>query len=136
MSLIYDPPNPLMVVADGKYISFVDRDIDEATTLLLSLTQAAFILQEKVSFFSDDLIVTGYNQRPGFLKISITKSDSPLEGKLTLIFNDTPLELRKWVITDSQGIITTVSLLNSELNIPIEKKHFIYKPKIKFDFNN
>ena len=136
LRLVYDSPNPLMIIADGTYISFVDRDLDEATTLLLSLTQAAFLLQEKISFFSNNLIITGYQQKPGFLKVSITKSDAPLEGKLTLIFSDTPLELRKWIITDSQGIVTTVSLLKSQLNIPIDKKIFLYKPKFKFNLDN
>ena len=32
LRLVYDLPNPLMIVADGTYISFVDRDLEHSTT--------------------------------------------------------------------------------------------------------
>ncbi len=39
------------------------------------------------------------------------KGNDPLEGNLTLIFSDKPLGLKKWTVTDAQGVVTNVSLL-------------------------
>ena len=136
LRLEYDLPNPLLVIADGTYISFIDRHLDEATTLLLNMTQAAILLKEKISFFSDELIVVGFKRVPGSIKVALTKEKKSLDGKLTLIFSDSPLELRKWIVTDAQQITTTISLLETKINSPIENKHFVYVPKTKYNFDN
>ena len=136
LRLVYDAPNPLLVVADGTYISFVDRELDEATTVFLSMTNAEILLRDKISFFGNDLIVTKFERSPGVLRITINKADKPLAGEITLIFSVSPYELKKWVVTDSHGITTTISLLESQFNIPIEKKKFIYVPTIKLNSPN
>ena len=136
LRLEYDLPNPLLIIADGTYISFIDRQLDEATTLLLNMTQASMLLKEKVSFFSDELTVVGFKRAPGTIQVAIIKDGKSLDGKLTLIFSDSPLELRKWIVTDSQQITTIISLLETNTNVPVENKHFIYVPKTKFDLRN
>ena len=131
LRLVYDNPNPLMVVADGKYISYVDRDLDEATTVLLSMTKAQLLLRKSFSFFSKDIIVSNFDKSPGFIKVVLSRADDSAEDNITLVFSDAPMELRKWVITDTQGITTTVSLTESKINIPIPREKFIYVPMVK-----
>jgi len=128
LNLTYDDPNPLKVVADGTYISYIDRELDQATTLPIKLTRAELLLRESFSFFGKDLLVTGFQRSPGVLRVSLAKVDEPLGGKLTLIFSDHPLEIRKWVVTDDQGITTTVSLLGASFNVPLDKQLFFYMP--------
>ena len=135
LRLTYKSPNPLMVVADGTYISYIDRELDEATTIMLSMTKAELLLRNSISFFSKDLTISSFKRAPGSLKIAIFKTNEPLEGNIKLIFSDSPLELRKWVVTDAHGITTTISLTDSSVNIPIDKKNFIYVPKVKPDLN-
>jgi outer membrane lipoprotein-sorting protein len=128
LNLTYDAPNPLKVIADGTYISYIDRELDQATTLPIGWTRAELLLRESFSFFGKDLMVTGFERSPGVLRVSLVKADEPLEGNLTLIFSDRPLEIRKWVVTDDQGITTTVSLLGPSFNVKFDKKLFYYKP--------
>jgi len=127
MRLEYDPPNPIIVIADGSSLIYIDRDLDQATAVLLSLTPAELILRENLSFRTDELLVTGFNRSPGVIRISLVKADDPLEGRITLVFSDRPLELRKWVVTDSQGIKTTVSLLGPEFGAKLDP--------VLFEFN-
>jgi len=79
LNLTYDDPNPLKVVADGTYISYIDRELDQATTLPISLTRAELLLRESFSFFGKDLLVTGFERSPGVLRVSLVKADQPLE---------------------------------------------------------
>jgi len=131
LKLTYDAPNPLMVVADGSYISYVDRELEQATTLPLSVTRAELLLRASMSFFGKDVLVTGFERSPGVLRVSLVKTDEALEGNITLIFSDNPLEIRKWTVTDAQGITTTVSLLGPTFNAPLNPELFKYTPADK-----
>jgi len=128
MRLVYDPPNPLMVVADGKYISYVDRELDQATTLLISMTRAQILLRETIALFGEDVIVTGFRRSPGIIRVNVVNAQEPTEGRIDLVFSDKPLELRKWLVTDAQGITTTVSLLGPLFNTELDPKLFRYNP--------
>jgi len=128
LRLIYDDPNPLMVVADGKHISFVDRNINTATTLYLSMTPAELMLRESIGFFGKDVIVTSVNQTPGAIRVGLINAKEPDAGSIELIFSDQPVELRKWTVIDAQGIKTTVSLLGPTFDVPLDPELFKWAP--------
>ena len=127
MRLEYDPPNPILVIADGNNLIYVDRDLEQATAVLLSLTPAELILRDTISFRSDELLVTGFDRSPGVIRLSVVKASDPLEGRIMLVFSDKPLELRKWIVNDSQGVKTTVSLLGPEFGIKLDGKIFNFE---------
>jgi outer membrane lipoprotein-sorting protein len=129
LRLIYDDPNPLLVVADGKHISYIDRNIDTATTLYLSMTPADLMLRESIGFFGNDVIVTSVNRTPGVIRIGLINTAEPDAGSIELVFSDRPMELRKWTVTDAQGIKTTVSLLGPTFDVPLNPNLFKYTPK-------
>jgi outer membrane lipoprotein-sorting protein len=129
LRLIYDDPNPLLVVADGKHISYIDRNIDTATTLYLSMTPADLMLRESIGFFGNDVIVTSVNRTPGVIRIGLINTAEPDAGSIELVFSDRPMELRKWTVTDAQGIKTTVSLLGPTYDVPLNPNLFKYTPK-------
>ena len=136
LRLIYDDPNSLLVIADGKHISFIDRKIDTATTLYLSMTPADLMLRESIGFFGNDVIVTSVTQTPGVFRVGLLNTNEPDAGSIELVFSDRPIELRKWTVTDAQGVKTTVSLLGPTFGIPLSPKLFIYTPKPNEIFGN
>ena len=129
LRLIYDDPNPLLVIADGKHISFIDRNIDTATTLYLNMTPADLILRNSIGFFGKDVIVTSIKHTLGVIRVKLLNTSEPDAGSIELIFSDQPIELRKWAVTDAQGVKTTVSLLGPTFDITLSPKLFIYTPK-------
>jgi outer membrane lipoprotein-sorting protein len=136
LRLIYDDPNSLLVIADGKHISFIDRKIDTATTLYLSMTPADLMLRESIGFFGKDVIVTSVTKTPGVVRVGLLNTNEPDAGSIELVFSDRPIELRKWTVTDAQGVKTTVSLLGPTFDIPLSPKLFIYTPKPNVVFGN
>ena len=128
LRLVYDDPSPLMVVADGTHISFVDRKIDTATTLFLSMTPAELILRESIGFFGKDVIVTSVNQSPGVIRVGLLNAEEPDAGSIELVFSDQPVELRKWTVVDAQGIKTSVSLLGPSFDVPLNPELFKWAP--------
>ncbi|MAH84305.1 MAG: hypothetical protein CBB68_08250 [Rhodospirillaceae bacterium TMED8] len=127
MRVEYDLPNPVVLIADGSSLIYIDRELEQETAVLLKLTSADFILRKNLSFMSNEILITGFNRSPGVFRVSIVKAAAPLEGQLTLVFSDKPLELRKWTVTDAFGIKTTLSLLGTRFGQKINKDLFDYK---------
>ena len=127
MRIEYLPPKPLMVVVADGYLIYIDTELDQATVIPLSLTPAEMLVRKTISFGSDEIIITGFDRSPGVLRLSLVNAVDPFEGNMTLVFSDRPLELRKWMVTDGQGEVTTVSLLGPEFEVPIDPKLFDYE---------
>ena len=106
----YDPPVPVLMVSAGNWLIYYDKELEQVSYLGMDSTPAGYFVSEKIDF-GGEITVTGFERRRGVLRLSLVRSDDPLEGSITLVFRDRPLALKKWVITDAQGIETTVSLL-------------------------
>ena len=126
MRIEYDAPNPTMIIADGINLLYIDKKLEQVTPMLLIFTPADFILRNKITFSSEDVLVTGFSRTPGVIRVSVVKAKNPLEGQIMLVFSDSPLELRKWIVTDGQGIKTTVSLLGAEFGVQVNSDLFEY----------
>lgn len=136
MRIEYDAPNPTMIIADGINLLYIDKKLEQVTPMLLIFTPADFILRNKITFSSEDVLVTGFSRTPGVIRISVVKAKNPLEGQIMLVFSDSPLELRKWIVTDGQGIKTTVSLLGAEFGVQVSSDLFEYEIPDAYSGNN
>ena len=127
MRLEYQPPHPIEVVADGHYLIFHDKKLEQVTYLDLDENPAAIILKENFSFQKEDLTITDMTAEPGIITLSVVKKSLPSAGKITLIFKDKPLTLRQWRVTDAQQITTLVTLDNMETNVQVDNALFKFK---------
>ncbi len=48
-------------------------------------------------------------------EIVIVEKTALVDGKLTMIFDRKSFELRQWVITDAQGLNTSVAIFNTTM---------------------
>jgi outer membrane lipoprotein-sorting protein len=119
MRLTYNPPSPLLIVADGKWLITKDREADEVNYSSLDKTPAAFILRPHIRF-SGDVEVTNIVPKGETTEISLIRKEEPDAGYITLVFNDNPIALREWSVIDPQGIETRVLLsqLQENVNLP------------------
>ena len=127
MRLEYQPPHPIEVIADGYYLIFHDKKLEQVTYLDLDENPASMILKENFSFKTEDVTITDMTTEPGIITVSVIKKSLPSAGKITLIFKDNPLSLRQWRVTDAQQISTLVTLDNMETNISLDNMLFKFK---------
>ena len=113
MRFEYDPPEPLLLVADAGQFLMYDRELRAPTTLLVSQTPLGILLRREVRL-SGDVTVTGIERTGPFLRVSMYRTSEPGEGTLTLVFNNDPLELRQWAVMDAQRRETRVTLSRIE----------------------
>jgi hypothetical protein len=83
-------------------------------------------LKKKIRLTGDDFEVSKVEKAPGIIGITVVPSDEDT-GQLTLVFSDKPLELKKWIVVDPQGITTSVSLLSTQRDISFDQKLFKVK---------
>lgn len=127
----YDPPMPVLIVADGAFLVYYDRELKQVSHLGLDSTPAGILVAERISLFSGDLIITGFEREAGAARLTVVRAADPLEGTLTLVFSEAPLALKKWLVTDAQGVVTTISLMGAEYGVELDPELFKFKaPKI------
>jgi outer membrane lipoprotein-sorting protein len=116
MRFEYDPPEPLLLVADAGQFLMYDRELRAPTTLLVSRTPLGILLRPQVRL-AGDVTVAGMERSGGFLRVTVFRTAEPNEGRLTLVFNPDPIELRQWAVTDAQRRETRVTLSRIETGL-------------------
>lgn len=120
----YAPPTPILIVANGDYLSYIDTELDQVNHIPVDDTPAAFLLRENFDFNSNDLTITGFERASKAARVSMVQREDPLAGELTLVFAEDPMVLRQWSIIDAQGTTTHVTLINARFDLPIPESQF------------
>ncbi|MGO1119495.1 LolA family protein [Rhodovibrionaceae bacterium A322] len=119
----YNPPVPVLIIADGLALIYYDKELENATYLPLWDTPLWFLLGDEISL-EDDVKVLGVTRGPATLSIRFAMADQPEQGTVEVHFSDKPLQLRKWDVVDAQGIVTGVSLLDPQFGVKIPPEAF------------
>ena len=135
MRIEYDPPVPILIVADGRSLVYHDTKLMQVSYLGIDDGPAGLLLAERVSL-SDTVTVTRFERGARAVRVTVVEKDAPLAGSLTLIFEDRPLVFRKWIIADAQGVETTVSLLGPRFGIPLDPELFRFVDPTQFKTDN
>lgn len=123
MRLAYDPPTPLVLVANEGKVVFRDNQLDQTTVIPMERTPLGLLLRQHISL-SDDVTVTGFAHESGLVQVSLVRTSSPGDGSLTLVFHDKPISLRSWSVLDAQGRETRVTLFDVHTGISIPPNTF------------
>ena len=127
MRLQYDPPSPLLVVADGSFLIVYDSQLGEPSYIPLGSTPAGILVRAGVRLDGGDVAVTRVARQPGVVRISLVEADDPAAGEITLVFSDKPFALRQWQVKDAQHQVTTVSLYQAQAGLSLDSALFEFK---------
>ena len=128
----YDPPSPYLVLADGFWLYFLDRELGEPQNWPINDTPLGVLVAEEVSLL-DNPDVESVQRKPGTLAITIRDQKRPDDGTVTLVFSRQPLALRQWKVVDAQGQRTTVTLDKVETGMYLAPTLFVMPFKKKND---
>lgn len=131
MRFDYDPPEPLLLVAsDGQFL-YYDRELRQPSIVPVGSTPLGFLLRERIRFA--DVQVLNVERARGLVGITVNRRDNPGEGRLTLILNEEPMELRQWLVVDAQGHQTRVTLSTLEPGVELPRRLFTFNDPRFFD---
>ena len=124
MRFEYDPPSPVLLIADRFYVYYVDKQLAEMSKVGLKSTPAWFLLRDPITF--DDLVINRFERGANALAITVSEPTEPDNGSLTMVFNSQPLALRQWTIVDQQRKTTTVSIFDAQFGVALDPELFVY----------
>jgi outer membrane lipoprotein-sorting protein len=125
MRFEYDPPSPILLIADRFYVYYVDKQLAEMSKVGLKSTPAWFLLRDPITF--DDLIIKRFERGANTLTITVVEPTESENGSLTIVFSSQPLALRQWTIVDQQRKTTTVSISNAQFGVALDPELFVYQ---------
>lgn len=125
MRFEYDPPSPILLIADQSYVYYVDKQLAQMSKVGLKSTPAWFLLRDPITF--DDLVVTRFERAANLLRVTVVAPAEPDNGSLTMVFGNEPLALRQWTIVDQQRRATTVSIYDAQFGIALDPELFVYR---------
>ncbi|WP_160000390.1 outer membrane lipoprotein carrier protein LolA [Roseomonas sp. 18066] len=132
MRFDYDPPEQLLLVAsDGQFL-YYDRELRQPSIVPVGSTPLGFLLRAQIRF-SGDIEVLNVDRRNGLLSITARRRDAPAEGRITMVFAEEPMELRQWVVVDSQQRETRVTLNAMERGMALPRGMFTFNDPTFFE---
>jgi outer membrane lipoprotein-sorting protein len=120
----YRQPNPALVIADGFWVGVVDKRYDQVNRYPLNETPLNLILKDDIDLANEGA-VQRIERSDGQMRIVAQDPQRRDSGSITMVFADNPLELRQWIVDDTQGGATTVALSSTRANIPAAPENFV-----------
>ena len=111
----YRPPTRLDVIADGQSVAVRDLKANTQDMYPLSKTPLRYLLADHMDLASGNLVKEVRADRDT-LSVVIVEKSAYTDGQLTLIFDRRTYELKQWIVTDAQGLNTSVAVYNVSLN--------------------
>ena len=121
MRFDYDPPEQLLLVAsDGQFL-YYDRELRQPSIVPVGSTPLGFLLRAQIRFAGDIEVM------------NVRRRDAPAAGRITLVFAEEPMELRQWIVVDSQQRETRVTLNAMERGMPLPRGMFTFNDPTFFE---
>ncbi len=132
----YGAPTDVLIVGDGNFIVYHDKELDQTTHIDYDDIPASLILANDVKIDNKKLKIKDFYQDAGTTSIEIEHANNPDVGPIKLLFSNSPFALKQWSIVDPQGIEVVVSLFDVDDNASFEDETFEFsenkkKPKYK-----
>lgn len=127
MRLVYEQGSPLEFYATNGYLIYHDKEAKEVSYFELSQTPVELILKKELKFDDEAFVVTNVQDVLDEYYVTAHKKDARELGSLTLVIDKETLQLKQWEVLDMQGIKSTVSLFDIKINIPVDKKIFLFQ---------
>ncbi len=115
----YSDGTPLLLVSNGKVLSFIDYSIGQVTRWPINDTPLGLLVRDHIDLAAAGAVLNAA-RTAGARRLLVTVRDPahPERGLLTLSFLERAqgLRLEGWEVVDAQGTVTRVTLENIRLN--------------------
>ena len=125
----YNEPSNVLIVGNGDYIVYYDKELDQVTNIEYEDVPAALILASEVSIDGKELAVTDFYKDPGVTRVSLQYSKAKDLGPFTLLFTNNPFTLRQWKVVTPQSMEVSLSLYDTVADGKLDEKLFEFTKK-------
>ncbi len=122
----YANDNPILVVSNGDMLSFIDYEIKQVSRWPIDKTPLSVLVDDHIDLKDQDIEIPEMIRFAGLIKMSVLQPDQEDQGYITLIFEESTMELKSWEVVDVQGYTTRIALLNPEYNVSVDDDQFTF----------
>ena len=120
----FDDPVPITLITTKTWLHVDDAERREVNSYPVSETPLRTILAEDINLRLPD-VKTSTSNKDGVVTITMLQEDGEAAGRISLEFDEKPFQLRRWVVTDANGITTSVFLTNPVKGLDLPAKMFV-----------
>lgn len=123
----YDPPHPLLLVSNGRFLLHYDRELEQTSYVPISRTPLWFLIREHIDLSkAEDYALADVERSAERVVLHVVRDGAKpgKPGSIAVLFTRDPLQLAAWRIVDQQGITTTVRLKDPEFGVDVAAKRF------------
>lgn len=125
----YNAPSNILIVGNGDYIVYYDKELDQITNIDYEDIPAAMVLANTVDLNGKELKVTDLYQDPGMTRIKLQYQNAGDLGPFTLVFNNNPFDLRQWKVLTPQGLEVSLSLYDTVIDGKLDASLFKFSKR-------
>lgn len=120
----YNEPSNILIVGNGDYIVYYDKELDQITNIDYEDIPAAAVLANTVKIDGKELKVTDFYEDPGVTKIGLQYANAGDLGPFTLVFANNPMQLKQWKVVTPQAMEVSLSLYNTVADGTLDESLF------------
>ncbi len=120
----YNEPSNILIVGNGDYIVYYDKELDQITNIDYEDIPAAAVLANTVKIDGKELKVTDFYEDPGVTKIGLQYANAGDLGPFTLVFSNNPMQLKQWKVVTPQAMEVSLSLYNTVTDGTLDESLF------------
>ena len=121
----YDKPNNLLITCKGFWLTIQNRNLKTTNNVPLESSPFSILIKKRFNFDNKSLI-SNLNIMSGIISLNITNPENNKDEGLILEFSEKPFTLKKWIIKDTFGEITTVLIQKAKYNKNLS--HLLFFP--------
>ncbi len=125
----YNAPSDILIVGNGDYIVYYDKELDQITNIDYEDIPAAMVLASRVELNGKDLKVTDLYQDPGMTRIKLQYRNAGDLGPFTLVFANNPLTLKQWKVITPQSLEVSLSLYDTVVDGKLDDSLFKFSKR-------
>lgn len=119
----YRPPVKLDVISDGSSVAIRDNKAMTQDLYPLSKTPLRYLLADRIDL-TDGGVVSEVREDKDAISLVIVQKSALVDGKLTMIFDRGTYQLKQWIVTDAQGLDTSVAIFGVSTGKPADPSYF------------
>ena len=124
LRLDYQKPNNLLITSNGFWLTIQNRNLKTTNNIPLASSPFSILIEKKFDF-ENKSFMTYLKNKSGIISLKITNLANN-SGGLILEFSEKPFSLKKWIIRDTFGEITTVLIQKAKYNKKLS--HVLFFP--------
>ena len=121
----YEKPNNILITCKGFWLTIQNRNLKTTNNIPLESSPFSILIKKKLNFDNKSLR-TNINNISGVISLKITSPENNEAEGLILEFSEKPFSLKKWIIKDTLGEITTVFIHKAKYNNKLS--HLLFFP--------